>query len=77
MSCKETQALLDSYLERELDVARTIALQRHLRDCPACEPLHASQVEVRRIIRAVSLRYRAPEYLQKRIQAALGILASE
>ena len=36
MSCAETQELIHAYVDRELDLAHNLEIERHLRECPAC-----------------------------------------
>jgi len=71
MSCKETQAFMDGYLDRELDLVRSIDLERHLHDCPGCASLHQARMAVRAAMGAGSLRYAAGERVKKSVQAAL------
>lgn len=71
MSCKETQTLLDGYLDGELDVVRSIEIEGHLQDCPDCAQLLESQQALRSAIRGGSLYFKAPAQLQKRIQVAV------
>jgi anti-sigma factor RsiW len=71
MSCKETQAFMDGYLDRELDLVRSIDLERHLHDCSGCAALHQARMAVRTAIGAGSLRYSAPETLKKAMRASL------
>ena len=72
MSCRETQKFLDAYVDRELDLVRSIDLERHLHDCPACGPLHTTRMEIRKMIRDESLRYHAAASLERRVRAALA-----
>ncbi len=71
MICKETETFMDGYVDGELDLVRSIELERHLRDCPACAKMHQDRQAVRTAMRTDSLRYRAPEALRKKVHAAL------
>lgn len=71
MSCKEIQGLMDPYIDRELDLVRSIELERHMHDCPSCARLHEDRAALRTAIGAGSLRYRAPDTLKKSVRAAL------
>lgn len=71
MTCKETRTYMDGYFDGELDLVRSIELERHLHDCPACAQLHEGSTAMRAAMGASSLRYRAPEALRKTIHAAL------
>jgi anti-sigma factor RsiW len=72
MSCKETRVFMDGYLDRELDLVRSIDLERHLHDCPECASLHQARMAVRAQMGASSLRYTAGEKLKKNVRAALA-----
>jgi len=69
VTCKETQTFMDGYLDRELDLVRSIDLERHLHDCPACATLHEARLKVRAAMPA--LRHQAPVELKKSVHAAL------
>lgn len=71
MTCKETQTFMDGYLDRELDLVRSIDLERHLHDCPVCAELHRSRMAVRSAMGAGALRYQAPAALRKAVRAKL------
>jgi len=72
MSCKETQAFMDGYLDRELDLVRSIDLERHMHDCSACAALHQARMAVRAAMGAGSLRFKAGEGLRKNVRAAMA-----
>jgi anti-sigma factor RsiW len=36
MTCREAQSLVHAYVDRELDVVRTLEFERHLADCTEC-----------------------------------------
>ena len=71
MSCEEVQELLHGYLDGELDLVRTLAIERHLRDCPVCARLHAQQESLRSAIRDSGLYFTPPEPLERRIREAV------
>lgn len=72
MICKEAQGFMDGYLDRELDLVRSIDLERHLHDCPACAALLQSRMAVRAAMCAGSLRYSAGENLKKKVWLAVA-----
>lgn len=72
MICKETETFMDGYLDGELDLVRSIELERHLRDCPLCAQFHKDRITLHASMRAGSLRYQAPEALRKSVHAALA-----
>jgi len=72
VTCKETQTFMDGYLDHELDLVRSIELERHLHDCAACAALHRSRMAVRTAMNAESLRYRAPAELKHRVRMSVA-----
>ena len=71
MSCQEMRNLLDGYVDGELDLERTLQIEQHLRDCPACACLHAHQQALRSALRDSALYFSPPKPLEQRIQAAV------
>jgi len=71
MSCKMTQRFVPGYLDGELDLVRTIEMETHLKDCPACTQNLENQQEVRSALRRSSLAYTAPAVLRDQIQSSL------
>ncbi len=58
---------LDAYLDGELDSARTVDLDRHLRECSACAAEGLRRVQWKRAIHSASQRYAADPSLSDRI----------
>ncbi len=71
MECKETQNWLHSYLDGELDLARTMEVERHLEKCAKCTQAFDSQVALRDSIRAAELKYNCPDSLRASLQATI------
>jgi len=71
MTCKETRTFMDGYLDRELDLVRSIDLERHLHDCPECATLHKSRMAVRGAMSSGTLRYQAPAAFKSAVRAKL------
>ncbi|HEY2346061.1 MAG TPA: zf-HC2 domain-containing protein [Xanthomonadaceae bacterium] len=69
MDCRTALALIDVYLDGELDRAEARALEAHLDACPECASALASADELRRSLREPSLRHSAPQELRERIRA--------
>jgi mycothiol system anti-sigma-R factor len=76
VSCDLTQRFVPGYLDGELDLVRTIEMERHLTDCPACAQKLESQREVRALLMRSSLAYAAPAVLRDRIQSSLRASAN-
>lgn len=69
MNCDEVRALLHAYMDGELDVARSLEVERHLPGCSECRAIVASQQVLAEGIRAAASYYRAPADLRKRIRS--------
>lgn len=69
MNCEETQNLIHAYIDAELDLVRSLELERHLRDCPMCSTGHENVQIIRGAVRG--LYYQPPAHLQKRITTAI------
>jgi anti-sigma factor RsiW len=71
VSCDLTQRFVPGYMDGELDLVRTIEMETHLKDCPACAQKLEDHQGVRALLRRSSLAYAAPAVLQDRIQSSL------
>lgn len=67
MKCAESLPWLDAYVDGELGIERSVEIERHLGDCPAC----AAEIERRRVLGAAlrqALQYHtAPPELRRAI----------
>jgi anti-sigma factor RsiW len=77
MTCTETQVFIDAFIDGELDLARSLELERHLEICAACSALSESHKAVHNALGHPELRHAAPAGLQKRIHGALASAAGE
>jgi len=71
MSCQEARSLLHAFLDDELDVVRSLEVQRHVETCAACAREHAAHRTLRGALRDESLYFRPSEDFGARIHAAL------
>lgn len=71
MTCRDVEALLDAYADRELDPPKTRLVRTHLAACAACtgrlERIDALRVAIRRHLPA----HPAPDVLRARIRRAV------
>jgi anti-sigma factor RsiW len=69
MNCKEIRQLINAYADSELDLTRSLEIERHLGDCPGCA---ASYEGLRALRSAVSRVYKSPPAsLQRRVTSAV------
>jgi anti-sigma factor RsiW len=71
LSCQNAQALLHGYLDGELDLARSLEVERHIQECEICARAYRSHTSLRSALKNDSFYHRAPEKLKKRIQSSL------
>ena len=71
MNCKETKDLIHGYLDGEVDLVRSMAIEQHLKDCPACSTAHREQQSLRTAIACGALYFKAPKGLEKRVRSAV------
>ncbi len=71
LSCHETFARLDDYLDRELTAEDLAAVELHLHNCTVCSEEFAVEKDLMDELRAKLRRVRAPASLRGRISALL------
>lgn len=71
MQCQESEKLLDAYVDNEVDLAQSVALEDHLAGCPGCAQIVEGRRALKSAIRNADLRYDAPPELVKSVRKAL------
>jgi anti-sigma factor RsiW len=71
MNCNETKDLIHGYLDGEMDLVRSMAIEQHLKDCAACAAAHRELQSLRTAIAGGSLYFKAPKGLEKRVRSAV------
>ncbi|HEY6191900.1 MAG TPA: anti-sigma factor [Bacteroidota bacterium] len=71
MTCAETEKLLNAYIDGELDLARSLEVEEHLRTCASCARARENHRVLRTALYEGSLYYEAPPGLETRVRAAL------
>jgi anti-sigma factor RsiW len=72
MTCAEPAArLLEAYLDGELDLVRSLEMERHLSGCEICSAALRSHRALRSALAEPSLRYEAPKGLEDRVRKEL------
>jgi anti-sigma factor RsiW len=75
VDCKDAQKLLDSYADRELDLAHSLEIENHLQQCDACSKHHESRQLLQSALSSASLYFKAPADLSGKIQSSLRRIA--
>ena len=71
MNCEETQALLSAYVDGELDLVRSLEIEKHIETCQSCARTVQNQQTLGAALRADSLYYRPPQHIEERVRAAM------
>jgi anti-sigma factor RsiW len=71
VNCEEIAELLHPFVDGELDLVRSLAVERHLQACPACAAAVKDLQALRGALAGPALYHRAPAGLRERVRAAL------
>jgi len=71
MNCKDLEEVIHGYLDGELDLVRSLAIEEHLKNCPACARLHRERQSLRTAMAGGSLYFNAPKTLERRVRSAV------
>jgi hypothetical protein len=76
MNCEETLALLDGYFNNELDLAKTIAIEEHLRSCASCRSQYELRIALRDRLKDPDLRYAIPKDFAQQIRNIRSLIGT-
>jgi anti-sigma factor RsiW len=71
LDCREAQTLIHGYVDGELDLIKSLEIEQHLQECPACAQAHASLQAVRAAIKNSSLYFQTHPGLAQRVQSSV------
>jgi anti-sigma factor RsiW len=71
MSCEDNRGLLHAYVDGELDLVRSLEIEKHLQGCKTCARTVQNQQSLASAMRANSLYFRPARELRPRVDAAL------
>jgi anti-sigma factor RsiW len=71
VNCQETQTLIHGYVDGELDLIKSLEIEQHFQECPACALAHTSLQSVRAAIQGSSLYFQTPPGLAERVQSSV------
>jgi anti-sigma factor RsiW len=71
MQCEEVANLLHAFVDGELELERTLEVERHVQECPACAQALAEQQALRTALHDPALYHRPPAGLRERIRSSL------
>jgi anti-sigma factor RsiW len=71
VSCTEPQDLVQAYLDRELDLGKSLEMEQHFRECVTCSEAYEKGRRLRTALNEGGLYFSAPRDLHKRIRAVV------
>lgn len=71
MNCEEIHDLLHGYVDGELDLVRSLEIERHLQQCAACSGAVQRHLALRTALNGAALYQRPPAQLGERIRSSL------
>jgi anti-sigma factor (TIGR02949 family) len=71
MNCGEARSFVHGYVDGELDLVRSVEIERHVAECPSCARELESLQALRATIRNRALVHRAPPGLERRIRSRI------
>lgn len=71
MSYDETRDLIHGYLDGELDIVKSMEVEKHLQACGACTQSYQAIRNVRAAVEQSGVRFDPPADLEKRLRSAL------
>lgn len=75
MQCQESKKILDAYVDNEVDLTQSVALEEHLAACADCSKGLESRRALKNAIQDADLRYAAPPELVKSVRKSLRLPA--
>ena len=71
MQCQESKKILDAYVDNEVDLMQSVALEEHLAGCTDCSQMLEGRRALKDSIHNADLRYAAPPELLKSVRKSL------
>jgi len=71
MNCESAQPLIALYADGELDTARSVEIEHHLRDCPACARALRELQSLAQAVKSERLYFPAPAELRQNLLSEL------
>jgi anti-sigma factor RsiW len=69
--CQEAYRLIHPYLDRELDLVRSLEIEAHLNDCQTCAQAYNELRSLHSAVSDTALRFEPPAALRNRIRSAV------
>jgi len=75
MQCQESKKILDAYVDNEVDLMQSVALEEHLAECADCSKSLEGRRALKDAIQDSNLRYAAPPELRQSVRKSLRLPA--
>jgi anti-sigma factor RsiW len=74
MNCETAHPLIAAYVDGELDLVNSLAVEEHMAGCPACARMREGQRELHAALtnKGGDLYYQAPADLKRRVRASIA-----
>lgn len=72
MTCEEARALIHGYTDGEIDLARSLEIERHLEQCAACMAAYREIRALRSALRSNLVNFDAPAALRAAVHGAIS-----
>src|SRR3954468_917844 len=69
MNCLEAREMIHPYVDDELELVKTLEIEKHIRECASCAAVHRNIAALGASMRDGSLYYRAPAGLERRVRS--------
>jgi anti-sigma factor RsiW len=69
MYCEEIEPLISGYMDREVDLLRSMEIERHLEICNFCKCMHQEGLALRSALREQAPYFSAPPALRRRLRS--------
>ena len=71
MTCEQAQPFLSAYVDRELDITKSLETEDHVRQCTRCSARLQQYEALRSALNAASLAFVPPAGLERRVRKAV------
>jgi anti-sigma factor RsiW len=71
MSCGDTRELIHGYVDGEVDLAKSLEIEAHLKSCHDCSQTYQGIRDLRSALSRGALRFEPPNNLETRLRSAL------
>jgi len=71
LSCQQTHELIHGFVDREVDLVKSLEVEKHLLSCEACARTYNELRNLQSVVRNSALRFEPPVSLERRLLSSL------